>query len=950
MAAKTTKPFLLDVAQELASAYKDFDKLTVVFPNQRAALYFRHYLTHTIEKPTWSPQLTTIEDFFGKLSGMVQLDQLDLAHRIYRIYQTEIPNQETFDQFYFWGNMLLQDFDELDKYLVNPKHLFKDLSRIKELDEVFDYLTDEQKEFLTRFWNGIREKHSFNKEQFLAVWKKLGAIYDKLVNALKKEGAGYEGLIQRMVIERLQDGKLKIDFEKRQYVFVGFNALTLAEQTLLEHCALQGSKIYWDADDYYVNDARQEAGKFFRQYKEHTVLGRTLPETFPANIQQVPKNIQVTAVPHRISQVKLLNQDLDLVSIESVLERGGNTAIILPDESLLLSVLHSLPPTLESVNITMGFPLRNTPMFNLLDLMLDLQINRRGSYFNHRTVLAILSHAYVQDAVGGLSQQIRKEIIDKNRVYVPVHELVQNSDVLKMIFEVVESGDVTAYLLNWVQYLGATFPATAKLPREYAFHFHRMLARLGEVLLNNSAQEAKHVERLKGYQKLFRQIVQAQKIPFVGEPLKGIQVMGVLETRNLDFENVFLLSMNEGNLPASAKQGSYIPQSVRKAYGMPAADHHDATYAYLFYRLFQRSAHVSMYFNSETDVLGNGEMSRYLRQLQTESELPVKLRVLANKIQLKDAAPISFKQSQKSLEYLQRFTEEGEKTLSPSTLNDYIECGLRFYLKHIAGFREADEVEEELDARVMGLLLHDVLHHFYSTVKSQGRSGVMETDFYDLEMTIANLIDNAFIEHYHLDSDKPVLYEGQRLVVREVVKDFALRILSIDKAYAPFEVISLEDQVHSVLQVDPNLKVRMGGKIDRIDRKENVLRIVDYKTGKDELGFESIESLFDATQKRSKAAFQTFYYSLAYSGNLAGAESLQPGLFNRSNLFKNEFKFGHIMKGSREPLLDVRYLMPEFEQRLKALLANLYNPDHQYIQTENRKNCEYCNFKNLCRR
>ncbi len=966
------KPFLLEVAEDIISKHQSMEDVTLIFPNQRATLYFRHYLSQRITKPSWSPNLLSIQEFFVKLSGFNQLDRLELIFRLYHIHKEMIGKDEPFDQFYFWGDMLLQDFDEVDKYLVDARLLFQDLSRLKELDETFDYLTDQQKEFLLKFWSGFQDKTSTSKEQFLLLWRKLGSLYLRFTTALKKDNVGYEGMIQRSVVDKMVKGKLKHKLEG-SVVFVGFNALTKAEEKLMEYFILQGATVYWDADDYYVHDNNQEAGHFFREYKKRSILGKTIPENFPNAIKDNPKILYETAVPQRIGQAKLIVQDLASVSIESNLDKGGNTVIVLPDESMLLPVLHSLPTDLESVNVTMGFPLRNTPMFNLLDMMLDLQISRRGEYFSHRHVNAILSHAYILELVHQQAKDLKDEIIAKNKVQVSKNDIAIPGTILELIFKPIAAQEQALYLLQVVQHLGATLSNENRLAREYAFNFHRHLSRLHDVLgveqsasgVSPSKIGAKgatvFVERMKGFQKLFRQVVQAQKIPFVGEPLKGIQVMGVLETRNLDFENVFILSMNEGSLPAPARQNSYIPHSIRKAYGLPAHDHHDATYAYLFYRLLQRSSNIFLYYNSEPNVLGTNEMSRYLRQLQVESGLEIKQRILSNPIQVKPVEPLSFPQSIKSLEYLGRYAkadvERGrleDKPLSPSAINDYIECRLRFYLKNIAGLREADEVEEELDARVFGNLLHDVMYWFYDDLRMAKQNTAVEPDdFINVETKLDRLIDRAFIKLYSLDPEKSVQYEGQRIIVKEMVGEFAIKILRLDEQRAPFEMEAIEEKLFYEGEVTVNgepRKILLGGKIDRIDRKDSNVRIVDYKTGADETNFPSIESLFSGEVKRSKAAFQTIFYSLVYFQNVKTPSSITPGLFNRGNLFSKNFIFNLNVGRGKEPVLDIGQFLPEFQLRLNEKLAELFSPNNVYDQTKNLKNCEYCNFKGLCRR
>jgi ATP-dependent helicase/DNAse subunit B len=433
--------------------------------------------------------------------------------------------------------------------------------------------------------------------------------------------------------------------------------------------------------------------------------------------------------------------------------------------------------------------------------------------------------------------------------------------------------------------------------------------------------------------------------------------MGVLETRNLDFKNVFVLSLNEGSFPAVSSKGSYIPFNIRKAYNLPTAEHQDAIYSYLFYRILQRAENIFLFYNSETDVLGQGEMSRYLQQLIYESGIPMEKKVMHNLIQPQDIHPIVVKKNAQVMEEMARLNDGNAyfQGISPSALNTYIECRLRFYFRHIAKIREPNEVEEELDARVLGNFFHDVMEKFYRHIIAQkGNKTIEISDFDDYEKTIDRLIDDVFIAEYRLDPAKPVSYEGQRLVVREIVKRFAHRIIEMDKRYAPFTIEALEQGgiTFSVPLSHPPFKAIVSGKIDRVDRKGDVIRIIDYKTGKDRLNFESIASLFSRDLKRNKAAFQTLLYALLYKRNAdarahANAK-LIPGLINRMNLFDEGFSFG--LRMGKEVVTDVDLLLPEFEEHLIKIFNELFDPNQPFDQTGELENCKNCPYGQLCYR
>jgi hypothetical protein len=697
-----------------------------------------------------------------------------------------------------------------------------------------------------------------------------------------------------------------------------------------------------------VEDSNQEAGQFFRQYGKHAVLASTFDSPLDSNFKNAEKVVDLFGVPQKVGQAKLLGQLLETEGPDE--KEGLKNVIVLPDESMLLSVMHSLPEALESVNVTMGYPLRSTPLFNLLELLLDLQINRRGDTFSHRQVTAILAHAYVLLHDEGNATRLRLNIIERNRVFIAADELQKEKSILELLFQPVNPDGIASYLLKIVQTLGANFNDRQSFDREYAFHFHRHLSRLHEVLSDSGSQLD-----LKGFQKLFRQVIQSQKIPFTGEPLKGLQIMGVLETRNLDFDNVSILSLNEGSLPSAPRQGSYIPHSIRKAYGLPTHEHQDAMYAYLFYRILQRAKNIKLFYNTEPDVLGTGEMSRFIQQLIHESGWKIKHHILSNPIQITQVKPIEVAKTPEVISSLAKYTDPQGKGISPSALNDYIECRLRYYLKYIARMEEAKEVEEDVDARIFGNFLHNVMDWFYRELMDRKQSReITPEDLHptNVEALLEPLIDRAFRQQYDPESREEMEYRGQRVVVRAIVKQFAQRILVLDRDYAPFTIELLEEKrFNAPLTISTNRSAQpviISGRIDRIDKKDGRVRVIDYKTGKDELSLESISSLFAREGKRNKAAFQTFLYSWLYDQNEKSAGPVVPMLMNRKNLFKEEGLRTFSM--ARQSISDIRPNFPEFEKRLQTLLEDLFNPDVLFTQTRDESNCKFCLYKNMCRR
>jgi CRISPR/Cas system-associated exonuclease Cas4 (RecB family) len=703
----------------------------------------------------------------------------------------------------------------------------------------------------------------------------------------------------------------------------------------------------WDTDQFYLNNAAQEAGDFFRAHVQHPVLGKTFPPNFPNHFRE-DKEVQLFSAAQQVGQVKLMAQVLERELKNGM--RPEETVIILPDEKLLMTVLHSVAPVVDKLNVTMGFPLASSPVYNLVELLVELQIACRAGSINYRQVQAALSHPYIAAADVAAAQNKLREIARHNWVSIPEEFLTASVPLHALLFH--ESDSLISYLIEVLNAVLA-LPTLDGFDREYVLRGVQLLNRLDAVWKEDPA--ASRTIQLKSFLRLFRQYARAEKIPFTGEPLRGLQVMGVLETRSLDFKNVFMLSLNEGVFPSAGNKGSYVPYSIRKAYGLPTPEYQGSIYAYLFYRSLQRASNIFLFYNSEPDVLGQGEMSRYLQQLMYESGLPINRAVMHNAVQPQTPGPIVIQKNEQVLAALASINESNLRTrgISPSALNTYIECRLKFYFQYIARIREPLKVEEEIDARVLGNFLHRVMEKFYHQIIEKKKSKSIDTDDFDnLEVRIDRLIDEAFIEGYNLDKNKTVTYEGQRVVVHEVVKRFAQEILRYDKKQVPFTIEALEQRgwlVNRKISHSPGFVV-LGGTIDRVDKKGNQIRVIDYKTGRDELDFKNIESLFYREGKRNKAAFQTLLYALLYKNNnvVDDQEKIVPGLINRNNLFDEEFHFGLTINKKR--LDDATPLFSEFETHLQLLLEEIFDPAGVFNQTDKTETCKLCAYKEICYR
>lgn len=960
--------FLHELAEKIYKEHSALEKVTVVFPNRRAILYFRKHLTSLLKQPAFAPELLTIEEFIAQFSEHKIPDKLLLIKRLFRAYTACIPHSgvagqdrmHSFSDFFFWGEMLLRDFEEIDKYMVEASQLFVDLSNQKEIETIFEFLSEEQVAFLKEFWGNFEEHPSAKKEQFLRIWRSLESVYITFKKLLREEGLAYMGMQHREIAEALMRGadlKHLERYQQRSLIFAGFNALTLAEEKVLSYFVEKNNAtVSWDADAYYVNNNTQEAGNFFREYRKHAVLGATFPDQLSASFQEKITNqtpIQVVGAAQPIGQVKVLAQIL-----EEQLHKGWKpeeTLIVLPDEKLLLPVLHSIPSSVGKLNVTMGFPLASSPLYNFVELLFELQTSMAQEGLYHRPVLSLLQHPYVIAITKDQTNALRKHILSQNWVHVPTSYFDESSEFLQRIFKVVQPRELLSYFQQCVEQIGES-SAIDNLDKEYAFHFYTFINRLQDVVSDELNEvEGNRKQQIKSFQRLFQQLVRAEKIPFAGEPLQGLQIMGVLETRNLDYKNVLMLSLNEGALPAGGNKGSYIPYNLRKAYGLPTSQHQDAMYAYLFYRVLQRAESIHLFYKTETDSLGQGEMSRYLQQLIFESGANVREQVVHNTIQPQVIQSIVIPKNADILESLAKISKgRGRaKGISPSALNTYLECRLKFYFRYVANIREVEEIEEDLDNRVVGVFLHNVIERFYKGLQARKQSALIEArDLENYDDTLNRIIDAVFKEAYGLAEQKAVIYKGQRLVVREIVKRFAERIIELDMKYAPFELEALEREgltVEVPIEHAPYL-VTVTGVVDRADRKGNVLRVVDYKTGKDELNFSTLESLFDREGKRNKAAFQTLLYALLFKQELKNPEEtkLVPGLINRRNLFDSSFEFG--LRMGKDRVENALPLLPEFQDLLKKMLEELYNPEEVFDQTKEPATCEYCEFKSICYR
>ncbi|OFX88824.1 MAG: hypothetical protein A2W99_04985 [Bacteroidetes bacterium GWF2_33_16] len=958
--------FLKHTAHDLYSRYGDqLSELCIVFPNRRAGLYFKKYLSEIVDKPIWSPKTITINELMPEISDLQLADNVKLLFELYKVYSKIKKSNESFDDFYFWGEMLLNDFDDIDKYLVNPEDLFKNLKNLKSIQDQFTYLSENQIQAIQEFWKSFDpEKNSIHQQDFISIWTVLYEIYIEFNQALKEQHIAYEGMIYREVANKLNKN-IPTQLSYQKYIFIGFNALNNCEKTLFTN--LNNNKkadFYWDYDTAYIENETFEAGFFLREntknYKQPLSFGSK--DIFNNLLKS--KNIEVVSVPSDVGQAKYISQKL-IENKETQSDNPDKMAIVLADEHMLIPVVHSIPDTIEKVNITMGYPVINTPIYSFLEHIIELQKNCKISSsgvikFYHKNVLAILNHQYIKTHYPDIANELVAYIQTNNRVTLTLDELSKN-DFFSIIFQKADSYQtLSEYLLNILHSIYNSLyivPSqqnghSLSIEKEYIYHIYLSVNRIKDVLIEQNIEI-----KTDTFIRLLRKFIRSLRIPFTGEPLTGLQVMGILETRLLDFENLFILSMNEGVLPKSESSLSFIPYNLRKGFGLPTIEHQDAIYGYYFYRLIQRAKNITLIYNSNADGLQSGEMSRFIYQLKYENQYAIKEKSVRFDINSLIPDSISIVKNKDIQENLSRYTTSKTQTdyISPSALNTYLKCKLRYYFRYIANLEEKEEISEQVDAPMFGNILHETMQILYNpfvgkTIDSATLSSILKDN-----TLINEAIDIAFGKEYFKGSTQRD-YTGRNIIVREMIEKYIRQILKIDIQYTPFEIISLENKFTINIPFNQNgnkESIRLGGKIDRIDKQNNQIRIIDYKSGADKLDFKNMDSLFSKDSKdQNSAVFQTFLYSKFFKENNSIDLPIVPGIYSVRKIFEQGFDYHIQTKEEKTKILitDYRRINTEFSDYLNQLVNELFDPSVNFTQTEDLKICSNCPYKQICSR
>ncbi|MGW8315375.1 MAG: PD-(D/E)XK nuclease family protein, partial [Bacteroidales bacterium] len=924
-------PILEKLARYLVSNGRaDLGQVRIILPNRRSGLFLQRHLATLTRRVTWNAKIQPINELIGELSLLESGDPVEMVFLLYDLYRNLAETPEPLDEFFHRGEILLTDYDEMDKYLVDADMLFRNVIDLKEIEEPLAGLEDHQLAFIRQFWEGFHAgSESREKVRFIQFWKILPALYHDIRRKLKEKGFGYQGMQYREVVERIGRGELEPLQEK--IIVVGFNALNACEKQLFTWLKTQGAEFFWDVDRAYVEDPFSEAGRFMR---ENISLFPSPEDLDHFSGLSQNKEIRIFELPSDVLQAKTLYRILQEKEHIPVAD-CTDTAVVLCDEELLMPVITSLPEQVEEINVTMGYPMRNSPVFGLIEALFRLQHNVRRSgdgriMFYHKDVSAILLHPFMKSREGLLQDEKLAEIIRTNQIYVDASFF--EGELERMIFQFPEESGtgLLAYLrrifqqlLEWVS--GEERQVQHELDREFVFRMLIHLNKLGSLLAERTALSPELTERL------LRKTLSSIRIPFEGEPLAGIQVMGILETRLLDFRHVVLLSMNEELMPASHRRYSYIPYSLRLAFDLPAREEMDAIYAYYFYRLMQRADRVDLIYNSGSEGIRTGEMSRYLHQLIFARGLEV-IRPGMD-LSTEEILPVVVSHVPDIDQLLDRYRAGGTagKYLSPSAVNTYLDCSLKFYLRYLAGIGETEEVREEIDAAGFGTVVHESIRVLYEEISSH-HDGVLPAGELEKLMYSPHLeevLRATFLKH-HFHGKKSASIDGHNIIAFRIMLRYLQKIIQTDLGMAPITLVSAERTYQRTLSLKLNgtsCEVSLGGKIDRIDRKGGDLRVIDYKTGQVKQQFPSVESLFEAdSNNRNSAAFQTLFYAWLVEEAHPGS-SIMPGLYGLRALYESAFDPALHMgtRGDRIRLDTFAVVRTPFIEHLRETVQRIYD-------------------------
>ena len=971
-------PFLELVARTYLELERDsLVDYCFVFPNKRSGVFFNDYIRRGSDGLLLLPEITTIDDFVKSLSPCLEATRYDMLFTLYNEYSKLSKDITDFDRFIFWGEMLINDFNDVDRYLVDPDQLFINVKRLKEIQS--NYFTPEQIEVIRRYWGefpagynpdefwrhlGVdRESEEGNK--FMKLWEVLQPLYHNFHDVLASKNLASPGGFYRRAAETMKTLSPD-DLPSRRYIFVGFNVLSASEQAIFSRLkALDMADFYWDFNSPTLRSGENKAGRYILRHIEAYPSRYDLDEP---EITDLP-DIRIIGIPSQTGQVKKAGEIVRQWGEDGTIRDRSNavdTAIVLPDEQVFIPLVHSIPTEIESINVTMGYPMRNTDISALMSGVVSMHLRARkvrGAFqYYYEDLQQVLSHPIIQ-SISGREANDLLEFIQKRRLFTAdLSQIMEFVPKLRPIFAEVEDlmdfNQVYDYARGMVGFLLSQFEESdQKLEYYFLQGYHAALEQLKE-----AADSYNVTMKENTFFHLIERALSSATVNFTGEPLRGLQIMGVLETRALDFDNIIMLSMNERVFPRRHTRKSFIPEALRSAFGLSAGDIQESISAYYFFRLLSRAKKVVLIYDARRGAGRSGEMSRFLGQLlyiYGSGKIPHGLSLYR---QFATTHPdLKIEKTPAVMKKLLEFTRDGSgRALSASSINEYINCPLNFYLRFVENYNPRNEITDFMDASTYGTILHLVaerLYEDYLDPADPGRGAVITDRILDrildspvrVEQLITYAINDKFLQ---LGADNPTPLKGENELLGKAMKIFILAMLRAEKEFTPFRFMAGEQRIVARMEINDSLTINIKQFIDRvdcvkIDSDESRLRVVDYKTGIDELSAKSVDQMFDTSGKsRPKALLQLFFYCNAYSG-FKEDKAIQPVIYKFSDIVVNGVQPIEIADA---PVLDYREYNAEFLELFKEVIEEMFDPEVPFVQAETLKACKFCRFREICKR
>ena len=941
--------FLEYVAEDIIKKYgTDLSNIAVVFPNKRASLFLNEYLLRHVDKPMWSPAYITISDLFRSHTPLTVADPLKLVCDLYRVYLDVTGASESLDRFFSWGQLMISDFDDIDKNMADADRVFSNVKDIHEMDDI-SYLTEEQIELLKLFFEHVSGDTEL-KKKFFHLWNNLGNIYHAFNEKLMAEGIAYEGALYRSVIE-----DKNVEFKYDKYLFVGFNVLQMVEQQLFTRLKKQGkAAFYWDFDHYYMNNDH-EAGCYIRKYLAD------FPNEFDVDNDAIYNNF---AKPKSISFISATTENIQARFVADWLnnnhiEPNRRTAIVMCNEGVLPTIIHSLPPAEEmKVNITTGYPLAQSPVASLLSQLLALQTSgfTKDGNIRKQYAVAVLKHPYSRYVTSKSDEQL-VQLMNTKMFIISKSDMIDDIDLLQLFSPYDSLQERVRWIADLLKKIAVNSHEKDPFFRESVFRAYTLINRLF-LLISSGDLDVDVIT----FQRLMTQIITSTTIPFHGEPAEGLQIMGVLETRNLDFDHILILSANEEMMPKGVNDASFIPYAIRKGYGLTTVDNKVAIYAYYFYGMLQRAKHITLVYNNSTEGAKRGEMSRFMLQMLVESGHDIRRFALSagqahdtlvtNSIEKTDPVmDVLYKKFDVSLK------DKEDALLTPTAINNYMKCPLAFYYKYVGGIDEPDEIEEgDVDPRTFGNIFHFITENIYKPVKERG--GRVTSDYIDSILknpsVLEKIMNEAFCTQlFNIKGNKKSMpkLNGTQLINYNVIKRYVKNLLSYDRNNTPFDLIDIELSVKTDLAIHStkDFHTTIGGRIDRLDCKNGRIRVIDYKTGTKVASANYVSDFFVPNEKHTDYYLQTFLYSMIVSGDQKANPAelpVSPALLFIQHISKDDYD--PTLKFGEEPITDIRVYKDEYMEQLNQVITEIFDQSKPFTACDNSKICSFCPYRKLC--